>query len=34
MERKINKVLAYLKPKPTPVLDDPEEEATNSSLIL
>ena len=28
MERKLNKILAYLKPKNTPVLDIPTEEAT------
>ena len=33
MERKLNKILAYLKPKNTPVLDIPTEEATDSKLV-
>ena len=33
MERKLNKILAYLKPKNTPVLDIPTEEAMDSKLV-
>ena len=33
MERKLNQILAYLKPKNTPVLDIPTEEATDSKLV-
>ena len=33
MERKLNKILAYLKSKNTPVLDIPTEEATDSKLV-
>ena len=33
MERTLNKILAYLKPKNTPVLDIPTEEATDSKLV-
>ena len=32
-EKKLNKILAYLKPKNTPVLDIPTEEATDSKLV-
>ena len=32
MERKLNK-MAYLKPKNTPALDIPTEEATDSNLV-